>query len=63
VWVGEGDLTSDPRPAVLVGLWLNENAEAATVLKRRSGAGRDDNPGYLDSKLAMLLRFWARRRR
>jgi len=39
VWVGEGDLTSDPRPAVLVGLWLNENAEAATVLKRRSGAG------------------------
>ncbi len=38
-WVGETDLAGDPRPAVVVGLWLNESAEAATVLKRRGGAG------------------------
>jgi hypothetical protein len=38
-WVGEADLAHDPRPAVLVGLWLKESAEAATVLKRRSDAG------------------------
>lgn len=38
-WVGETDLVGDPRPAVLVGLWLNESVEAVTILKHRSGAG------------------------
>ena len=38
-WVSDTDLADDPRPAVLVGLWLNESAEAANVHKRRSGAG------------------------